>query len=315
MSVDAQVDRIRRSRITSVAGIVAGALLVMLLLTACASGEGSDVPRSQEPSATAAGDELTIAIAGMVTPKDGLEYYLGLAEYVGRKAGRPVRLVHKASYEEVNGMLEDGKIDVAFVCSGPYAKGHDAYGLTLVAAPVVNGKPEYYSYVIAPASSPATSLASLKGATFAYADPESNTGCLVPRFMVTDMGENPGEFFGKTFFTYGHDNSIKAVATGEADGAAVDSLIWDYADATGSAFTKKTKIVQRSQAFAIPPVVARPGLDDATFAAVQKAFLGAHEDPEGKALLDKMKIERFTTIDDSAYDSIREMSKRVEAGE
>lgn len=312
MKTNTRADRDRRwwSR-----GIVASALLAALLLTACGMGGESDAEQSEEPSATPAGGELTVAIAGMVTPKDGLEYYLGLSEYVGRKVGRPVRLIHKASYEEVNDMLEAGKIDVAFVCSGPYARGHDAYGLRLVAAPVVNGKPEYYSYVIAPTSSPATSLASLKGGTFAYADPESNTGCLVPRFMVTDMGQDPETFFGKTFFTYGHDNSIEAVATGEADGAAVDSLIWDYADATGSKFTKKTKIVQRSEPFAIPPVVARPGLDEATFAAVQRAFLSAHEDPEGKALLDKMKIEKFTSIDDAAYDSIRDMSERVESGE
>lgn len=292
------------------------ALALTLFCTGTVSlalGCGGSSRRSGGSGETGSGedDRLTIAIAGMVTPEEGLEYYGALSEYVGSKVGKEVRLIHKTDYAKVNEMLEAGSIDIAFVCSGPYVTGHEEFGLKLIAAPVVNGQPAYYSYIIVPRSSEATSLASLRGKVFAFADPDSNTGCLVPTFMLAEMGETPESFFGETFFTYSHDNSIKAVASGEAEGAAVDSLIWDYADATDPAFTSKTKVVERSESFAIPPVVARPDLDDDLFAAVREAFITAHEDPEGKALLDKMKIERFVTIEDSAYDSIREMAERV----
>lgn len=283
---------------------------VAIVATGCgASGKRKGAPDSTNTAAE--DDRLTIAIAGMVTPEEGLEYYGALSEYVGRKVGKQVRLVHKTDYAQVNEMLEAGSIDVAFVCSGPYATGHDSFGLKLVAAPVVNGQPAYYCYIIAAKSSEATSLASLRGKVFAFADPDSNTGCLVPTFMLAEKGETPESFFSETFFTYSHDNSIKAVASGEAAGAAVDSLIWDYADATDPRFTSKTRVVERSEPFAIPPVVARPDLDAELFAAVREAFTTAHEDPEGKALLDKMRIERFVTIEDSAYDSIRRMNERV----
>jgi phosphonate transport system substrate-binding protein len=289
------------------------AVSALLLVAGCAGAKAPSTGAASggETSATANPEVLTISIAGMVTPKEGLEYYKGLSEYIGRRVGRPVRLIHKAEYAEVNHLLKDEKLDLAFVCSGPYATGHDEFGLKLVAAPVVNGQPAYFSYIIAPKSSEATSLASLKGSVFAFADPQSNTGCLVPTYMLSTMGETPETFFKETFFTYSHDNSIKAVANGEADGAAVDSLIWDYESATDPAFTSKTRIVQRSEPFAIPPVVARAGLDATLTAAIRQAFLSAHKDAEGKAILDKMKIERFVTIDDSAYDSIRRMSERV----
>jgi len=297
-------------------------LVAVALAVVMSAGSGCGKQEAPEPAASGAvatstvdGDVLTIAIAGMVTPKSGLDYYLGLSEYVGRKVDREVRLIHKADYSEVNEMLGEGTVDVAFVCSGPYARGHDEFGLELIAAPVVNGKPEYYSYIIAPESSEATSLAAMRGSVFAFADPESNTGCLVPTFMLADMGERPESFFKRTYFTYGHDNSIKAVATGEADGAAVDSLIWDYQNATDPRYTVQTRIVQRSEAFAIPPVVARSGLDPELVDEVRKTFLAAHEDPEGKVLLDHMKIERFVTIEDAAYDSIRRMSERIEERE
>lgn len=291
-------------------------LVLTLSITAC-TGCARQTPSTEPttdttlPKADESDGRITVAIAGMVTPKEGVKYYKGLAEYVGRKVGRPVRLIHKADYAQVNEMLRDRKIDIAFVCSGPYATGHDEFGVELVAAPVVNGRPAYFSYIIVAASSPATSLASLQGKVFAFADPQSNTGYIVPNFMLSQMGTTAASFFGETFYTYSHDNSIKAVAQGKADGAAVDSLIWDYEDATDDTYTSKTRVLARSEPFAIPPVVARPGIDRELFEAVQKAFLSVHEDPEGKRLLDHMRIERFEKIDDSAYDSIRDMNERI----
>lgn len=40
-----------------------------------------------------------------------------------------------------------------------------------------------------------------------------------------------------------------------------------------------------------------------------------HEDEKGRVILDKIKIDRFILIDDSAYDSVREMRAWIEANE
>lgn len=289
------------------------AMAAALALSGCGKSPTPQTASSPATSqATTEGAELTIAIAGMVTPASGLDYYLGLSEYVGRKVGKPVRLIHKSDYAQVNEMLKEGKVDIAYVCSGPYVSGHDEFGLQLVAAPVVNGKPAYFSYFIVSKESTATALDSLKGKSFAYTDPKSNTGCLVPNYMLATAGYTPSTFFKETFFTYGHDNSIKAVASGKADAAAVDSLIYDYLAATGSKDTTRTRIIFKSEEFATPPVAARPGLDPALLERIRAAFLGASDDPEGKSLLDKMKIDRFTLIEDSAYDSIRQMNERLQ---
>jgi phosphonate transport system substrate-binding protein len=266
---------------------------------AAVSGDG--VAASRDPS------ELRIAIAGMVVPRAGLAYYKGLADYVGQRVGKRVRLVHKADYATVNEMLEQRRLDMAFVCSGPYVTGHDAFGLELLVAPEVDGKTTYQSYIIAPLSSDATSLASLRGKTFAFTDPQSNSGRIVPTYLLARMGTTPDAFFKEYFYTYSHDNSIKAVATGRADGAAVDSLIWEYESATNPAFTKRTRIVERSDQYGIPPVVVHPATAPRLKRALRDAFLGADGTPEGKALLDKMRIERFVTVTDSHYDSIRQM--------
>jgi phosphonate transport system substrate-binding protein len=59
--------------------------------------------------------------------------------------------------------------------------------------------------------------------------------------------------------------------------------------------------------------VVRPGLDPATKERLRKVFLEAHLDKDGADILKGMMIERFLPIEDSAYDSIREMKTWIAA--
>lgn len=289
--------------------------LALLLGAACTSPTEPNARDGAESGvlSSESSDELVVCISGMVTPEEGQQYYQGLSEYVAERAGLKLRLIHKAEYAELNELLKTGEVDLAFSCAGPYVTGHDDFGLELLAAPIVNGSATYQAYIIVPSDSEATSLASLAGTTFAFTDPDSNTGCLVPSYMLALENTTPEEFFGRVIYTYSHDNSIRAVADHEVAGASVDSLIWEYANATDPTFTSRTKIVARSDPYGIPPVVVRPDLDPELKAVLKAAFLSAHEDPDGRMLLEQMHIERFVEIDDASYQSVREMAAWVES--
>ncbi len=91
------------------------------------------------------------------------------------------------------------------------------------------------------------------------------------------------------------------------DGAAVDSLIWEYLDTKEQKWTGQTRVILKSDACAIPPVVVSPGIDHELKEKLRSAFLNMHSDPEGRKILKTVLIDRFTVIEDSAYDSIRQM--------
>jgi phosphonate transport system substrate-binding protein len=201
---------------------------------------------------------------------------------------------------------------VAFVCGGPYVDGHEKFGLELLVAPMAYGGTVYYSYIIVPKDSPVKSFKELRGATFAFSDPLSNSGKLIPTYMLAKMNETPESFFKSFYYTHAHDKSIKAVATGVVDGAAVDSLIWEYANHTNPEFTSKTKIIEKSSPHGIPPVVIRRGIDPELKERLRQIFLNAHTDEKGREILKGMMIEKFVPIDDKAYDSIREMKLWVD---
>ncbi len=265
--------------------------------------------REAETVSSSGGRGLRVALGGIITPKEGLTYYRNFLNRIEKKLGLHVSYVDKEDYGEINRMLKSGELDMAFVCSGPYVDGHAEFGLELLAAPEAYGKASYNSYIIVPKGSHASSLKDLRGKSFAFMDPLSNTGFLVPTFMLAEIGETPKTFFSNTTFTHGHDKSIRAVAEEIVDGAAVDSLIWEYQNRLDPRYTTATRIIARSPEYAIPPVAVRPGLDPGLKARLKEVFLTASDDEEGRGILRKMMIDRFVTIDDDAYDSIRQMKK------
>ncbi len=262
-------------------------------------------------------DALRVAVAAMVSPKESFVYYRELLDFLGEKLDRKIHLVQRKTYQEINQLLGNGSIDIAFICSGPYAATKEQYGFELLAAPEVGGSHFYRAYLIVNTASPYQDLNDLKGKTFAFTDRESNTGRLVPLHWLALTGEKPETFFGKSVFTYSHDNSILAVAKGLVDGAAVDGLVWEYFNQTNPEVTSETRVIRKSEPYGVPPVVASSSLSPAEKDKIRNILLTAHEDRKGRKILDGLKIDRFIVPRDEWYDSIRALIKglNVHAGQ
>ncbi|GAB4484419.1 MAG: phosphate/phosphite/phosphonate ABC transporter substrate-binding protein [Thermodesulfovibrionales bacterium] len=297
-------------------------ICLIFALLACAGCTGENDPKRIDtekketipPPAvkTAFTGNLRVAVGGMITPKQGFGYYRDFLDYIGRKTGRHIDFVDREDYAEINRLVQKGEVDLAFVCGGPYVDGHRDFGMEILAAPRAYGDTVYYSYIIVHKDSPFLTFDDLRGKRFAFTDPLSNTGKLAPTFMLAKRNETPESFFRSTVFTKSHDKSIKAVAQKIVDAAAVDSLIWEYENRTNPEFTSKTRIIEKSPPYGIPPVVVRHGIDPQLKEQLRAVFLNAHLDPDGRKILDGMMIEKFVVISDSAYDSIRAMKDWVD---
>ena len=209
-------------------------LLLILVLTACSALPQTEITgnvdlNNLQPLPTPEGHEaipLRVAVAAVISPEGTVQSYSPLLAYLEEKLNRPIELVQRRTYLEVNDLIEHGEVDVAFVCTSAYVQGHDTFGMELLVAPQVNGETTYNSLLIVPVSSAAKSMEDLRGKVFAFTDPISLSGRVYPTYLVHQLGFTPEEFFSRTFFTYSHDEAIRAVASGVADGAAVDSLVF-----------------------------------------------------------------------------------------
>ncbi|WP_232019179.1 PhnD/SsuA/transferrin family substrate-binding protein [Sulfuritortus calidifontis] len=231
--------------------------------------------------------------------------------YLEKKLHRQVNFVLRDSYRETMDLIEQDRLDFAWVCDYPYVMLQSR--VRLLATPLYQKRPYYRSYLIVPARDRYTSgIAQLKGQVFAYADPYSNTGYLAPRYEIKRLGENPDGFFRKTFFTWSHRKAIEAVALGLAQGAAVDSYIWDSLARVEPELTSRTRIVQRSEEFGFPPFVANRKVNEADLLALRQVLTGMTQDPEGRALLAKLNLDGFIESRPELYATVAEMFRLVD---
>lgn len=246
-----------------------------------------------------------------VVVRENLGFFDRWRRYLEQRLERPVRFVQRRSYREIMELLATGEIDFAWICGYPYVRRRDPEYLDLMAIPVFDGEPRYLSYIIAHRDSSYQSIADFGGKVFAYSDPDSNSGYLVPRSMLSTIGKQPDGFFRLTFFTYNHAETVEAVARRVADGGAVDSYVWEYLMRTGQAPVESTRVIGRSESYGFPPLVARRSSDGELRRRMQNAVLRMREDVDGRALLAELALDAFIEPDPSLYDGIRGLEQRM----
>ncbi|MHB1654565.1 MAG: substrate-binding domain-containing protein [Desulfitobacteriaceae bacterium] len=250
-------------------------------------------------------ETLRVALAVGLSPTQSIAKYQALTTYLSEKLNRPVELVQKKSYKEVDDLIEEGKVDIAFVCSSSYVMGHEKFGERLVAVPITNGSPYYQSVIIANADTNIRNWTQLKGRSFAFVDPQSTSGALYAMSQIKDRGGL--EFFKSFIYTYGQSNSIAAVRDHLVDAAAVDNYTLASTLAKSPQLANTIQIIDTSPEYGNNPVVASPRLDEQTFIAVQTTLLGMDKDAAGQEALQTAGYDRFELLEDSLYNSVRRL--------
>jgi phosphonate transport system substrate-binding protein len=244
---------------------------------------------------------LRVAVGAMISPRETAAHYYALLGYISDKMGREVVLIQRRTYGQINELLSTGQVDVAFICSGPYATGKDIFNFQALAVPLVRNKHTYRSYLIVHKDSAYQDLSDLRGKVFAFTDPDSNTGALVPSYWLSRKGETPQSFFKKVVYTYSHDNSIMAVAMSLVDAASVHEQIWEYYSERNPVYTSKTRIIRKSDDFGNPLMVAGGHLSDALKETIREVLFSMNRNDEGKKLLEELMIQGFVAPNDQWY--------------
>ncbi len=292
------------------------ALIVALVLHGCAVGSAAapvvDLDR-REPIPSVGQVEphtLRIGVAAVLSPEGTVESYAELAKYLGERLGRPAELVQRRTYAEVNALIDAGEVDLAFVCTSAYVRGHASGSMDLLVVPEIEGSLVYHSSIIVPVSSHAQSMEDLRGRVFAFTDPMSLTGRLYASSVVLGLGHAPETFFSDIVYTYSHDDAVRAVAAGVVDGAGVDDLVLQHMIDRDPILQSQIRVIDSSPDYGIPPVV----VPVATPAALRDVFtdllLGLESDPAGPRILAALGVDRFVMSSDDAYSDARDLIRQ-----
>ena len=259
--------------------------------------------------------ELRIAIAPVISPEKSLQIYRELVDYLAEKLDRTPVFMQRETYVAVNDLVRYGRCEVAMVCTYAFVRGEREFGMQVLVVPQINGVITYHSLFLVPESSHAESLLDLRGKRFGSADLFSNSGWLYPVSWLNDQGEEPDRFFGDHVITGSHDRSVTAVASGYVDGAAVDSLVFEQMIEEDPSLTKKVRLIHKSPPFGMPPIVVPRQIDPALKEEVRNALLEMSADPQGKKILNALRIEQFVVPDNDLFDSVRKSAQLLESQE
>jgi phosphonate transport system substrate-binding protein len=258
-------------------------------------------------------NEIRFAVAPVLSPEKTFVSYQVLTKYLAEHLKIPVKLIQRKTYLEINEMLRNGSVQFALICTGAFIIAREEFDLEPVVIPRYRGKSEYYSLIIVKRDSPIKDIRELEGKKIALSDPLSNSGYFYPMFLVMKMGKDPSKFFKGMLFTYSHDSSISAVREGIVDVAAVDSLIFEHELYLDKELDSSIRVIHKSPPFGINPVVASSKTPRDIKEAVKHILLGMHSNPEGKRILNLLRIDEFIEPPQGIYESTREMILWVRA--
>jgi phosphonate transport system substrate-binding protein len=296
--------------------------------------------------ATAAATAAALSIAGMAVTaqaQDITEFRIGLLggenandrlranECLRSKTedllGVETKLFAPADYKGVIEGLLGGNLDMAWLGASGYAavylENPDAVEPVLVKINT-DGSYGYYSIGFARVESGIESLEDMKGKVFAFGDPNSTSGYLIPSVEIPENGYSmePGDYFGDIKFAGGHEQTIVGVFNGDYDAGVTwaDGLgNWEEGfnsgalrKATDAGLVDMTEIreIWRSKVIPEGPIVLRKDLPtDVKLKMVGLMASLESMDPECAYGVMAGEVMGIAPIDHSAYVSVIEARK------
>lgn len=236
-----------------------------------------------------------------------------LTETLTKELGVEVQTAQYPDYNAVVEALNYGNIQVAWLGPLTYVIANYKGGAEAVATLSIDGKPYYYSYLITQKDSPYNSVddvvANSGEIRFAFGDPSSTSGSLIPGIALKDLGiyeSKDSHKFKQVTFTGSHDATALAVQNNQVEVGAIDSAIFERLIKKGVVDESKFKIIWKSdELFQYPWAVAK-SVPDKVKGQIQQALVNI-KDPE--ILKAFNGADEFIKASNDDYESIRKAAE------
>jgi phosphonate transport system substrate-binding protein len=175
---------------------------------------------------------------------------------------------------------------------------------------LANGSLGYRSCLIVHGDSDIFSPEDIGGRTFAFNDPNSTSGYLVPSaFFLMEMGVDPKKHFAKVTFSGSHEASILAVANKKVDVASTNLPDLQQLTREGKVTRGGLRVIWVSKLIPNDPIVVRKDLPASFRSAVQESLLTMKSrKPEAFKEIGAW-LGGFVRADDAKYQVIRDLNE------
>jgi phosphonate transport system substrate-binding protein len=195
-------------------------------------------------------------------------------------------------------------VDLGYFGPKSYAEASARAGAECFVVEVAeDGTQGYHGVIITKKGAGIKSIAEAKGKVWAFTDPNSTSGTLVPTLhLVKDLKIDPATYFSKVIYSGSHEASMLAIKAGKVDIASTNDL--DMLRGEGKMWNKDKDfdIVWSSPLIPGSPMAYRKDLPETLKSALKDAFVN-YKDKVG---LSNLKISGYAPVTDNVYDPVRE---------
>jgi len=300
----------RRRLFLEQASLFAGSLASTQVLSAVSS--------NWMESADAAGPmkELNFGIISTESQANLRPLWEPFVAALSKSIGIPSRAFYATQYASVIESMRFNQVQIAWYGGKSYIEAARIANAEAFAQVVnADGTKGYYSHLIANKENPITAIAKRQGGdnyvvknaanlTFAFNDPNSTSGFLVPSYYIFSKNKiDPQKAFKRLIFAGNDEATALAVANQQIDVATNNSEALDRLQKTNPEARKKIEIIWTSPVIPSDPIAYRKDLPEDVKKKLRNFFVSY----KNQKVLTPFKWSGFAAAQDNTWNPIREL--------
>jgi phosphonate transport system substrate-binding protein len=257
--------------------------------------------------------EITFAVLSTESAPEITRRWIPILAQLEKDLGIKVKHVTATDYRGTIEALKFKKAEVGWL--GPKAYVEASNNNYANVEPIAqmraqSGSLGYRSCLIAHSDSDIFSPEDIGGKTFAFNDPNSTSGYLLPMtFFLTEMSVDPKRHFSKVTFSGSHEASVLAVANKKVEVASTNLPDMQQLTREGKVARGTLRVIWVSKLIPNDPVVVRKDLPASLRSAIQESLTTMKQrSPEAFAQAGAFFGGGFVPVDDGKYQIVRDMN-------
>lgn len=286
--------------------IIRPLLLIGLLLLGVLSGCTGDAPLGSEKN------PIKISLVPGQNPKTLEVNGNKISAFLHKEVGLYFRINVPVNFITVVEALGTKRADLAFMNTFGYLLAHEKNGAQVRLIGIYKGTDVYYGQIIAHVDGP-KKLEDLQGKKFAFVDPASTSGYLLPLKLMNEKKIQPKE----VVFAGRHDSVAQMVYQKRVDAGATYHALPDGGEPQDARkllktqypdIFKKVQILAKTGPIPNDPVVFRKDFPEDVREQIVVALKKYMQTPEGQEVLEGLyHMDGLRDATDKDYDQVRKV--------
>ncbi len=235
---------------------------------------------------------------------------------ISEELGIPVNAFYATQYAGIIEAMRFKEVDIAWFGGKSYIEAAERSEAVAFASTIADdGSKGYVAHLITNADNPIVDNAKAMGGdkyvvenaselTFAFNDPNSTSGFLVPSYYVfAQNGADPDNIFERLVFSGSHEATALAVANNQVDVATNNSESLQRLETTNPGARENIEVIWTSPEIPSDPIAYRNDLPEELKEQIREFFYNYDDE----SILGPLQWSGFEPADDTRWNTIREL--------